>query len=118
MQIILWKNITNLLKDVTIISLKAKTIIRNNEYEKIWTNSTYNKINNIEQNSVQNNHIINENNTSLDHVLYADDAAIEFKKLKDIEKKLHEYNNNSANANFKNKSGQNQNIDRKRYREH
>merc|ERR1712112_154893 len=80
---------------------KSKTIIRNNEYEKIWTNSIYNKINNIEHDNVQNNQIINENNTSLDHVLYADDTAIEFKKINDLEKKLYEYNNKATNENFK-----------------
>ena len=80
---------------------KSKTIIRNNEYEKIWTNSIYNKINNIEQDNAQNNLIINENNASLDHVLYTDDTAIEFKKLNDLGKKLQEYNTNAANENFK-----------------
>merc|ERR1712112_748961 len=45
--------------------------------------------------------INNENNASFDHVLYADDTAIEFKKLHDIDKKLYAYNNNATNENFK-----------------
>ena len=53
---------------------------------KNWTNLIYKKTNNIDHDNIQNNRLTNEINTSLDHILYADDTAIEFKKLQDVDK--------------------------------
>ena len=60
--------------------------------KKNWTNLIYNKINNIDHNIIQNKGLTNEINTSSDHVLYAEDTAIEFKNIQDIDKKLHAHN--------------------------
>ena len=68
---------------------------------KNWPNLIYNKINNIKHNTIQNNGLTNEINTSSHHVLYAGDTAVEIKNLQDIEKKLHAYNENATNENFK-----------------
>ena len=79
---------------------KSKTIIRSDEYEQKWTELIYNRTNNEDCGNIKHEGKTNGVNTSLDHVLVAGDASIEYKN-QDTIKKLQTYNNTETKENFK-----------------
>ena len=82
------KQYNNSIKKPSTNITKSNTITRSNEYENKWTNLTFKKIHKIDHENIQDYSLTNEINTSFDHLLYADDTAIEYKKLNDINTKI------------------------------
>ena len=65
-----------------------------------WDN-IYNKTNNKNSETIKHDGKTDGVNTSLGRVLFADDAAIEYKNHHDVIKNLQTYNNEATTENFK-----------------